>query len=226
MARRPKYSRLYQQQGNAMERKDYENKELLRASEIARRWGVHPQTIARSVQRGELQPALKCGRSALFSLADVERIENGRCAAGGFADLELWPTHGLERRSPAHAGARFEVARQALGLALDSIGSDAVLEEVPDIVRAVEAAITQVQGGDGAHNLQRPSIEPGTIFRVNQLDAGAGVKLAHMAYAAIVHRLMNIETRRMLNDPGEGARAEMLAVLNSMREALASAAVH
>lgn len=189
---------------------------LIRSTALARRWGLHPETVASYTAQGMLKPALRCRGSILYALADVERIEAG----GKGHDVDISALTFEARTSPKQLLFRIELAKDCVELAKSHGHVHNLGEAAPSLRGAVAALIEQVNGGDGAHDLPEPTIGPRGSFGVDLNDKHAGVGLMCIAYAALVHCLMSGESRATLTDLGPNMRAKFDAVLGNLKGAI------
>ena len=185
---------------------------LIRAAGVARRWHVNPATVAGLVARGELTPVLNCGRSALFAIADIERIERGSHSLkqGGEYDIAIWPLSSQARTSPVELLRQVEVAILAMPFAGNlSCESHALL-------RVIDALRIQVLGGEGAHDLAAPVAGPRESFGFNLHDDDVNQEARALVYAALARLLMSMESRLTLRDLGPTMKSTFVEALSRL----------
>lgn len=195
---------------------------IISAADLARRWGKHESTITEWVRRGIIIPVLRAGRSRVFAMADVLRIEAGH-ALQEDDTVTIKPLTWEGRTSPVVLRQRVELAAQVLDVTQycqSRLGGVAVEKSAVDAIRLAAAAIRcQASGGDSAR-LPEPLFGPSESRGIAYTDSDAPPILSAMAYAALAHCLTSNEQRVALHDLGPLSKRLMFETLNRLEVAI------
>lgn len=187
---------------------------LLTPAQLAKRWGAHPDTIRKHLQRGLLRPVFGEGKSARYSLAQVQAIEAG----GGIHEIYLQPLKHDQRCNPVTVLAHLRTAAEAIGLAKRLDHKDF------DHVREALAGLIDVLAGRSCGGAVRPVYPAAGYVGVNPDDVGAPQVLADIAQAAVAQLTSNGETVHTLaHDLGPLTKEQIRKEVQGLRKALGMA---
>lgn len=197
---------------------------LLRPSQIARRWHLSEEAVADIIKRGILVPAVQSGRSKLFALADIQRIEAGRYGQNPEHDFTVEPLTAEGRTSPVVLINRVELAVQAIDAAAHCQqyrAGMAVDKATLDLVGLIAIDLRgQVSGQSAVCTLPAPKFGPRATCGAIVTDPNCPPMLVAIAYAVLRHLMMSGDSEDALQDLGPKKHARMLQTLNKLEDAI------
>lgn len=187
---------------------------LLTPAQLAQRWAAHPDTIRKHLQRGLLRPVFGAGKSARYSLAQVQAIEAG----GGIHEIYLQPLKHDQRRNPVTILEHLRTAADAVNLAQRQGHKDF------GHVREAQAGLTDVLDGRACSGAVLPVYPAAGYVGVNLDDEAAAQVLADIAQSALARLTSNWETSHMLaHDLGPLTKEQISKEVQGLRKALGMA---
>lgn len=187
---------------------------LLTPAQLAQRWAAHPDTIRKHLQRGLLRPVFGEGKSARYSLAQVQAIEAG----GGIHEIYLQPLKHDQRRNPVTVLEHLRTSVDAFSLAEHQGHKDF------DHVREALAELVDVRDGRSCGGAVRPVYPAAGYVGVNLDDEGAPQVLADIAQSGLARLTSNGETSHMLaHDLGPLTKEQISKEVQGLRKALGMA---
>lgn len=195
---------------------------LIRAAGIARRWGLQHETVSVMVAKGDLIPVVGSGRTALFALADVLRIEAGNSQPEVKSyDVTIEPLSSEARTSPVELFRRLNLALECIELAWSPVFTGELPSKIEDsLLVAVWTIREAIKGGSSCHVYEKPAIGQRERYGVNLAEPGARTGLLRIAHSALIHLLSSDEAAKTLQDLGPKVKVRFVHALEKMEEEL------